>query len=106
MALINEHYGEAHIRARFADLVSSFVKIASRYEEETSPSGHTSIGFTSQPFSNGQLGSGTVFIDETSRVRELSANAFRIEGWQETATYKNYVHVSETSFGATIIDSF
>ncbi|EIM21636.1 spindle pole body interacting protein [Wallemia mellicola CBS 633.66] len=92
MALINEHYGEAHIRARFADLVSSFVKIASRYEEETSPNGQTSIGFPSQPFSNGQLGSGTVFTDESNRVRELSANAFRIEGWQETATYKNYVH--------------
>ena len=94
MALINEHYGEAHIRARFTDLVTSFVKMSSRYEEEASSNGYTSIGFPSQPFSNGQLGSGTVFNDENSRLRELSANAFRIEGWQDTATYKNYRHVS------------
>ncbi|TIA89440.1 hypothetical protein E3P99_02080 [Wallemia hederae] len=92
MALINEHYGEAHIRARFTDLVTSFVRMASRYEEEASSNGYTSIGFPSQPFSNGQLGSGTVFNDENSRLRELSANAFRIEGWQDTATYKNYRH--------------
>ncbi|TIB35536.1 hypothetical protein E3P85_00395 [Wallemia ichthyophaga] len=92
MALINEHYGEAHIRARFTDLVSSFVRMASRYEEEASAIGCTSIGFSSHPFSDGLLGSGTVFNDESSRVRELSANAFRIEGWQDTATYKNYRH--------------
>ena len=95
MALINAHYGEAHIRARFADLVISFVRIASRYEEESSPVGQTLIGFTSQPFGNQQLGSGTVFTDESHRYRELSANAFRIEGWQNTATYKNYKYVSK-----------
>ncbi|BGP39727.1 hypothetical protein JCM10450v2_003696 [Rhodotorula kratochvilovae] len=87
---IQSHYGEAVIRARFADYVSRFVRLASRYEEETSSSSTTSIGFPSAPAREGQLGSGIVFGDEGAGARELAANAPRIEAWMKTPSYRAY----------------
>lgn len=82
---------------RFTEYVMRFVRLASRYEEDTL--GSTMLGFPSIPFADGpagraQLGSGIVFIDEAAGARELSANASRIEGWRRTNSYQYGLAVS------------
>lgn len=86
MTAIAYHYGEPMVRARFTEYVTRFIRLASRYEEDTF--GSTSIGFSSTSYSDGQLGSGTMLDDS---VRETSAS--RIEGWRRTASYDYYVQV-------------
>jgi len=77
------------VRARFTDYVQRFVRLASRYEEDTT--GTTTIGFRSLPFTISQdtarLGSGMFFVDDAAGARELQANAARIEGWRRTELY-------------------
>ncbi|KAK3819816.1 MAG: docking domain of Afi1 for Arf3 in vesicle trafficking-domain-containing protein [Benniella sp.] len=84
---IQAHYGEMVIRAKFQEYVARFVQLASLYEEQTE--GQTSIGLsrTNTPESAKYLGTGLVFTDESSRSREIAANASRIEGWRATTSY-------------------
>ncbi|KAF9357867.1 hypothetical protein BGX34_009193 [Mortierella sp. NVP85] len=84
---IQAHYGEMVIRAKFQEYVARFVQLASLYEEQTD--GQTSIGLsrTNTPESAKYLGTGLVFTDESSRSREIAANASRIEGWRATTSY-------------------
>ena len=95
---IQAHYGEAFIRSRFTDYAHRFVRLASRYEEDTL--GATTIGFHSSKFSRGsssgeaKLGSGIFFLDEASKTRELAASIGRIEGWRGTPSYHKYQAVS------------
>jgi hypothetical protein len=86
MTAIAYHYGESMVRARFTEYCTRFIRLASRYEEDTF--GSTSIGFSSSPYSEGHLGSGTILDDS---VKELSAS--RIEGWRRTTSYEYYVQV-------------
>ncbi|BGO91277.1 hypothetical protein NBRC10512_008231 [Rhodotorula toruloides] len=109
MNAIQSHYGESVIRARFTDYVYRFVRLASRYEEETTST--TSIGYPCSAFASGaasgygaqsSLGSGVVFSDEAAGQRELASNAARIDGWMKTQSYKLYQqsfrqHLRETS---------
>ncbi|KZS96252.1 spindle pole body interacting protein [Sistotremastrum niveocremeum HHB9708] len=94
MAAISLHYGETMIRARFTEYLQRFVRLASRYEEDTM--GSTSIGFPSQPYTEsepgefGLLGTGLVFLDDLAGARELQMNASRIEGWRRTRSYDYY----------------
>ncbi|KAF8934027.1 hypothetical protein BGZ58_005982 [Dissophora ornata] len=85
---IQAHYGEMVIRAKFQDYVSRFVQLASLYEEQTH--GQTTIGLNrvNTPESAKYLGTGLVFLDESSRTREIQANSSRIEGWRATSSYK------------------
>lgn len=90
---------------RFTEYVTRFVRLASRYEEEVT--GSTPFGFPSAPFTEipGQLprlGSGIAFNDDLTCLRELAANAHRIEAWRRTTSYKyltmvlvpvNFVHL-------------
>lgn len=83
------------MRTRFTEYATRFVRFAARYEEEFL--GSTSIGYPSSPFEfpkpnepGGHLGSGLSFIDETSGVKELLANASRIEGWRHTKSYEYF----------------
>ncbi|KAJ8517912.1 hypothetical protein ONZ45_g4949 [Pleurotus djamor] len=88
---IEYHFGEGVVRMRFAEYVTRFVRLASRHEEETL--GKTHIGYPTVPFVEGprpHLGSGMVFSDDASAMRELTANAYRIEAWRSTNTYENY----------------
>ncbi|GAA5830769.1 hypothetical protein JCM3770_000237, partial [Rhodotorula araucariae] len=85
---IQSHYGEAVIRARFVDYVSRFVRLASRYEEDTTAA--TTIGFPSAQARDGHLGSGIVFNDESVGAREVAVNAPRIEAWMKTPSYRAY----------------
>lgn len=96
------------IRARVAEYVNRFVRIAAAYED--SVLGSTSIGFSMQSFSEtgvsttmvgmgipqglgGSLGSGMVFVDDLSKAREMTSNASRIEGWRSTRNYEYWQHV-------------
>lgn len=103
---IEFHYGESLVRVRFTEYVMRFVRLASRYEEETyspdptekegSSKPKTKIGYPSVPFKEGQagggqLGSGLVFNDEALGIRELVANAIRIEGWRATNSYRYFL---------------
>ncbi|KAF9067495.1 docking domain of Afi1 for Arf3 in vesicle trafficking-domain-containing protein [Rhodocollybia butyracea] len=115
---IEFHYGESLVRIRFMEYVMRFVRLASRYEEETPSFNSTSetdgpktrIGYPTTLFKDGfgggalgllgQLGSGLVFTDESLGIRELVANAHRIEGWRGTNSYRYYaedfsIHVAQ-----------
>jgi hypothetical protein len=88
LSSIQAHYGEMAIRSKFQDYVTRFVQLASLYEEQTY--GQTTIGLnrSNTPESTKYLGTGLVFSDESSRAREISINASRIEGWRATTSYK------------------
>ncbi|KAG5647063.1 hypothetical protein DXG03_001433 [Asterophora parasitica] len=88
---IDDHFGESLVRMRFSEYVTRFVRLASRYEEEVT--GSTKIGFPSSVFTelpgrHPQLGGGIAFNDEVTCMRELTANAQRIEGWRKTNSYQ------------------
>lgn len=100
MNAIQSHYGESVIRARFTDYIHRFVRLASRYEEETTSS--TSIGYPCSPFTSGaaggygaqsSLGSGVVFADDSAGQRELANNSARLDGWMKTQSYRLYQQV-------------
>jgi hypothetical protein len=81
---------------RFTEYVTRFVRLASRYEEEVN--GSTKFGFPSSNFTEApgrlpQLGSGIAFSDDAICMRELSANAHRIEAWRKTNSYRYCVMV-------------
>ncbi|BGP15794.1 hypothetical protein JCM10213v2_003783 [Rhodosporidiobolus nylandii] len=97
LTAVSAHYGESVIRARFTDYVARFVRLASRYEEETTFT--TSIGFRSSSFNDGtsrgygtqaSLGAGIVGAEDTAIQKELQASAARIEAWMKTGSYKRY----------------
>lgn len=97
ISAITSHFGETLVRLRFTEYVGRFVRLASRYEEMTS--GATKINYPSTPFSEGSLGGGIVFPDEISALKELAANASRIEAWRKTRSYQHCSTVSIVSFG-------
>lgn len=94
MNAIQWHFGETLIRARFTEYVQRFVRLAARYEEEYL--GSTKIGYPTASFDpySQQLGGGLIFPDDVSASRELSQNAYRIEGWRRTKMYEYYLGVS------------
>lgn len=82
---------------RFTEYVTRFVRLASYYEEEVTgvtKVGHPSSSFSEQPGRRAQLGSGIAFSDEATSVKELAANAQRIEAWRKTNSYHHWVAVS------------
>ncbi|KAI3602752.1 spindle pole body interacting protein [Moniliophthora roreri] len=95
---IDYHYGESLVRVRFTEYVTRFVRLASRYEEEVT--GSTKIGHPNVPFAEASpsrkatLGSGLLFTDEQAGMKELAANAHRIEAWRKTNSY----HYCTTDF--------
>ncbi|KAH6913778.1 mesa protein [Coprinopsis sp. MPI-PUGE-AT-0042] len=91
---IEDHFGETLVRTRFTEYVLRFVRLASRYEEETSGStkfGFTTTSFTDVPGKGPQLGSGLAFQDETACFKELASNAHRIDAWRKTNSYQYLV---------------
>ncbi|KAJ7213037.1 stabilization of polarity axis-domain-containing protein [Mycena pura] len=87
---IEYHYGESLVRVRFTEYVLRFVRLASRYEEDTI--GTTKFGYPSIAFdgrlSTPRLGSGIVFNDDSAGRKELAANSHRIEAWRKTNSYE------------------
>lgn len=86
ISAITSRFGENVVRLRFVEYVVRFVRLASRYEEVTS--GATKLFYPSAAFGEGSLGSGVVFPDETAALKELAANASRIEGWRRTKLHQ------------------
>lgn len=90
---------------RFTEYVTRFVRLASKYEEETT--GITRIGYLTSNFVEGtmerhaQLGSGIFFGDEASCIRELNANAHRIHAWRSTNSYRHCVTVRRWAYHHT-----
>ena len=62
------------------------MRLAARYDEEVN--GSTKLGWSTTSFADRgdrpRLGSGLPFLDDPAGVRELQANASRIEGWKQT----------------------
>jgi len=76
------------IRARFQEYVTRFVQLASQYEDQTYGQATIGINRINTPESSKYMGTGLVFSDESSRLKEIAANASRIEGWRATTSYK------------------
>lgn len=82
---ISARYGERYVRSRFIDYAANFIRLAARHEEYYY--GQTSLAPSNQPFLNGQLGSGAVYADRETELKEVHVNAMRIEGWRATEAY-------------------
>jgi hypothetical protein len=89
---MNQFQGEANIRLRFTEYIKRFTSLAAY--QEYAHTGRTKIGFPPTTFRNGQLGTGTVFVDDAARIREMRSNGHRIDAWRKTDSYKLYVKVS------------
>lgn len=94
---ITYHFPEGLIRNRFSEFVGRFIRLATRYEEETIGSAKTgwpTANFVGGP--NGHLGSGLMFPDDNVGMKELHANAPRIEGWRRTEIHRYLEEVCVT----------
>jgi len=92
MAAASSHYGETHVRQRFIDYIARFARLAAHHEY--TQMGETKIGYPSKAYTEGRLGSGAVFADETHETREMACNTARIDVWRHTRGYKLAVEVS------------
>jgi len=99
----NQHYGEHHIRVRFTDYISRFVRLAAY--QEFLHLGYTRIGYPYATYRDGHLGSGVVFIDDSLRQREMYGNAHRIDAWRKTRSYRLVQKVSTTPVEQTLTAS-
>ncbi|CDR88476.1 uncharacterized protein SPSC_04303 [Sporisorium scitamineum] len=96
---IAAHYGERFIRSRVQEYVFLFVQRVARHEEHFY--GRTSLAPTCQPFLNGQLGSGPVYVDRDAEMREILSNQMRIEGFRSTIAYQLLVEELQKYDGYT-----
>ncbi|KAF2643383.1 spindle pole body interacting protein [Massarina eburnea CBS 473.64] len=90
-SIANRH-GENAIRAKWRSWVLKFTRIAASYEETVY--GASSLYFGSHETDTGAYGvqgHGFVWSDEVSKLRELAANAHRVEGWRPTRSYFSFV---------------
>jgi len=120
LTAISERQGEGAIRAKFRLWIFKFTRIAAAFEEliygasalvvstpqlgsanSTSPelrrASHTTSTSTSSQAnsttssSDVTKGYGYVFVSQSEKLRELGANATRVEGWMKTRSYYNYI---------------
>ncbi|SJX63499.1 uncharacterized protein SRS1_14255 [Sporisorium reilianum f. sp. reilianum] len=96
---IGAHYGERFIRSRVQEYVFLFVQRVARHEEHFY--GRTSLAPTCQPYLNGQLGSGPVYVDRDAEMREIASNQMRIDGFRDTIAYRLLVHELQRYDGYT-----
>lgn len=100
--------GERVIRAKWRDWVVKFTRVAASFEE--SVYGASALLLGSSDADGGAAGDGNgappqtpvgghgyVWADENSKLRELAGNVTRIEGWRNTRSYYNFVHVGPPS---------
>ncbi|CEH17866.1 hypothetical protein CBOM_04247 [Ceraceosorus bombacis] len=75
--------GDRYLLARWTDFAFSFARAVAKHQEQFY--GHITIGLPpSQPFLNAQLGSGAVYPDRDTELKEISANNMRAAGWLTT----------------------
>lgn len=87
---LGARYGERYIRGRFSDWAVNFIRQVARHEEHFY--GQTNIAPQSQPYLNGQLGSGSIALDREAELKEMQSSALRIEAFRATESYKLYRH--------------
>ncbi|KAF8430500.1 docking domain of Afi1 for Arf3 in vesicle trafficking-domain-containing protein [Terfezia claveryi] len=85
---ITSRFGESAVRARWRDWVVRFTRMAAAYEEVVYGASALWIG---QEECHAVKGHGYVWPDEGMKMRDLMANAARIEGWRNTRSYYAYV---------------
>lgn len=88
MANITAHAGESAVRARFADYVVRFTRLASKYEEEHL--GNTTIGWPTIAFKSSTTGLGSGLVSPGDLSKEMNAFAPRIEAWRQSRSYQYF----------------
>jgi hypothetical protein len=83
--LIQNRISEAFIRNKFKDWLWRFIRKAGSYEEMAY--GETIVGPESGEEGYIIPGHGLVWVDEATRMRELSASQMRFEGWRGGISY-------------------
>ncbi|PWN44410.1 spindle pole body interacting protein [Ceraceosorus guamensis] len=91
--------GDRYLLARWTDFAFSFARAVAKHQEQFY--GHITIGLPpSQPFLNGQLGSGAVYPDRDTELKEISANNMRAAGWLTTDACRLFRAVSFRTLSA------
>lgn len=85
---IASRFGENAVRARWKDWILRFTRMAAAFEEVVYGASALWIG---QEDNHIVKGHGYVWPDEGTKMRDLLANAARIEGWRVTRSYYTYV---------------
>ncbi|KAI5808786.1 docking domain of Afi1 for Arf3 in vesicle trafficking-domain-containing protein [Peziza echinospora] len=85
---IASRFGENAVRARWRDWIIRFTRMAAAFEEVVYGVSALWIG---REDSLAVKGHGYVWPDENTKMRDLQANASRIEGWCNTRSYYAYV---------------
>lgn len=83
--------GETSVRARFADYVIRFVRLAAKYEEDQL--GNTTIGWPTIAFKSSATGLGSGLVTQGEVARELAAFSPRIEAWRQSRSYHYFRQV-------------
>ncbi|KAK6355303.1 hypothetical protein TWF696_004413 [Orbilia brochopaga] len=94
---ISSRFGEWAVRARWRDWVIRFTRVATAFEESVYGASALWIGHEENHVIRGH---GYVWADEALKVRELTANAARIEGWRGTRSYLTLVQESARLYQA------
>jgi hypothetical protein len=90
-AIANRH-GENAIRAKWRSWVLKFTRISAAFEETVYGASALYVGsHEADAGAYGVSGHGYVWPDEASRMKELSVNVHRIEGWRTTRSYYSCV---------------
>lgn len=88
-------HGEGVIRAKWHDWVEKFSRVAAAFEETVYGSSSLITDSSMNDYTNeSNIGHGYVWPDEASKLRELAATVYRIEGWRNTRSYISFKHVS------------
>ncbi|PVI06514.1 spindle pole body interacting protein [Periconia macrospinosa] len=91
LSIANRH-GENAIRAKWRSWVLKFSRIAAAFEETVYGASALYIGsHETDVGAYGVQGHGYVWPDEATKLRELAANAHRIEGWRSTRSYFSFI---------------
>ncbi|PWW75360.1 spindle pole body interacting protein [Tuber magnatum] len=84
---ISSRFGEKAVRARWRDWVVRFTRMAAAFEEMVYGASALWIGHEENHVIRGH---GFVWPDEQTKIRDLTANMARIEGWRGSRSYHAY----------------
>ena len=89
---VASRHGEHAIRSKWREYIIKFTRIAAAFEEAVYGASALYIGASeADSGTQGVRGHGYVWADDAARVRELGANAWRIEGWRNTRSYYAFI---------------
>jgi hypothetical protein len=91
---ISSRHGEAVIRMKFRAWVHRFTLLSATFEEIVYGASALHIGASetdADAYGYGVSGHGLVWPDDNARMREISAQVGRIEGWRQSRSYFSLV---------------